>query len=850
MNWNSKYLRRGLPILATLLLYFILSVLYFLPQFRGEELPQHDVVQYEGMVHDIRACRAATGEDPQWTGGMFGGMPAYLINVAYPAQLVKNTVGYLTRLIDTPAAFLFFAMLAMWGMLRMMRQPHRSALVGGVAYGLSTYFLLIIGAGHLTKMWALVYAPLMMGGAWITLRRNAWWGALLTALFTSLEIGANHPQITYYFLVAMALFWLSEGWFAVAEHRLKEFAKRTLLLVAAGVVALGSNFSPLWYTLQHTPDTIRGGSELAAEASAEGAAGLDLEYATAWSYGMGESWNLLIPNFMGGDSATAFSADGAVAEVLRPYGLNDLAAQLPCYWGDQPFTAGPTYLGAVVLFLALLGLLLVRGRDRWWVVAASLLALLLAWGRHLMGFTELMFDLLPGYNKFRTVSMFLVVVQWTAPLMAAVALTRLGERPAAEEKPRRRERCLAWATACVGGLCLLFAVAGNHLFDFGYAASEEQMTAQFGAWFREAGMEQALNQGLDVELGRVVGEAMAAERFACMQQDAWRSLVLVLLAAAAVWASLRGWLRNGWTAALVGLLVLVDLVGVDRRYLSDEDFVPAGRNRVVATQADRQIMADPDPGYRVLNLTVSPFNDATTSYFHRSVGGYHGAKLARYQDLIDHYLNRLDEGVLDMLNTRYVILSPDSVWVRPTANGAAWFVERLLVADSAEEELQRLGEISTREVAVIRRNDLEKADRLAVDPAAMAEPFAGEIRLEAYQPNRLLYAYMASRPIVALFSEIYYDKGWRAFVDGEEAPYFRADYVLRGMQLPAGEHRVEWRFRAPNWGLAEGVTLLCSLLILGGLLAGLVGLLRQALRASKEPLAATDTPESESMQNR
>ncbi|MEE1098516.1 MAG: hypothetical protein UHY58_01180, partial [Alistipes sp.] len=450
MDFIKKYLPIIAPIVAAVALFFVVSATYFSPQFSGEELPQHDVVQYEGMVHDIRECRAEYGEDPQWTGGMFGGMPAYMINVAYPAQAVKNTLTPITRVMDTPAAFILFAMLAMWAMLWMVGINPWIAIVGGLAYGLSTYFFLIIGAGHITKMWALVYAPLMMGGAWLTLRKNLWVGAAVTALFTSLEIGANHPQITYYFVVAMAIMWLSELWYNACQHTLKEFAKRSLVLTLAGAIALGSNFSPLWYTLQHSPDTTRGGSELTT--SEVGAEGLDLEYATDWSYGRLESWNMLIPNFMGGTSMDGFSRNGEVSTALQEYGLSDVAQQLPAYWGDQPYTAGPTYLGAVVILLAILGLILADNRNRWWVVIASLLALLLAWGRNFMPLTELMFNILPGYDKFRTVSMFLVVLEWSAPLMLAVALSKLWN--SSEEQSRQLKRALYWATGVVGGITL------------------------------------------------------------------------------------------------------------------------------------------------------------------------------------------------------------------------------------------------------------------------------------------------------------------------------------------------------------------------------------------------------------
>ena len=497
MDFSKTIIRRLAPAAAALVVFFVVSAAYFAPQFRGEVLPQHDVVQYEGMAKDISDMRAATGEDPQWTGGMFGGMPAFLINVAYPAQIVKRTVGQVVKLIDTPAAFLFFAMTAMWLMLLVFGVDPWVGIVPALAYGLSTYFLLIIGAGHITKMWALVYAPLMMGGAWMTLRGNMWAGGALTALTASLEIGANHPQITYYFLLAMSAFWISEGIAAFREKHLGDFWKRTAVLAAAGILAAGSNFSPLWYTASHSKETMRGGSELAST-SETSQDGLTLDYATAWSYGRTESLNLLVPDFMGRESGTAFAPDGEVAAVLNDYGLRGAAQQLPAYWGTQPYTGGPTYLGAAAIFLAALGVALVRGRNKWWIVAVSALTLLLAWGRNLMWFTELAFDWLPGYNKFRTVSMALVVVQWTVPLLGALALMRLWR----DEIPRRRLfKALGWAAGVTGGLCLLLAVAGGSLFDFGREESAAMMTEQFHQILKANNMQEYLDRGMDAEMG-------------------------------------------------------------------------------------------------------------------------------------------------------------------------------------------------------------------------------------------------------------------------------------------------------------------------------------------------------------
>lgn len=827
MDFPKPATSRLLPAAAAIALFFVVCAAYFAPQFRGETLPQHDVIQYEGMAHDITQMRAERGEDPQWTGGMFGGMPAYLINVAYPAQAVKRTVGQVVKIIDTPAAFVFFAMTAMWVMLLIFGMNPWIGIVAALAYGLSTYFLLIIGAGHVTKMWALVYAPLMMGGAWMTLHRNPWYGAALTALTASLEIGANHPQITYYFLVAMAAMWISEGVVALREGRLRGFALRTALLATAGVLAVGSNFSPLWYTAQHASETIRGGSELAADRSSApsetSADGLDLEYATAWSYGKAESFNLLIPDFMGRDSATAFPPDGSTAALLNGYGLRGAAEQLPAYWGSQPYTAGPTYLGAAALFLAVLGACLARGRDKWWILAVCLLMLLLAWGRNLMWFTELAFKFLPGYDKFRTVSMTLVVVQWAVPLLGALALMRLwsGRLP-----KQRILKASAWAAGVTGGVCLLFIVAGGLLFDFGRDASAVSMTDTFRQLFEANDMQPYIDRGMDIEWGEATADAMAADRAAMMRADAWRSLAMVLLAAGAV--ALFALRRIG-KYALTGILaavMLIDLVPVDLRFLAHDDFVPARRRQVSASAADRAILQDTDPGYRVLNLTVSPFNDATTSYFHRSVGGYHGAKLARYQDLIDRYLSRYDDAVLDMLNTRYVIVPGvdglPQAQRRTTAYGAAWFVDSLAFAASAREEIDLLGEVNLRTTAVAAASQAEAGKAAAATrPTSRGIGATARIDLAEYRPNYLRYEYATTQEAVAVFSEIYYDKGWKAFIDGKEAPYFRADYLLRAMRLPAGEHTVEWRFRAPGWAAVEGVTGLCSGIILAAALAAL-----------------------------
>lgn len=827
MNINTPSYKRAAGCAAAIVLFFLIAALYFAPQFSGQTLMQHDVQQYEGMSKDILDNRAATGEDAQWTGRMFGGMPAFLINVKYPAQAVKGTIGKIVKVVDTPASFLFFSMTAMWIAMLLFGLSPWVGLVAALAYGFSTYFMLIIGAGHITKMWALVYAPLMMAGVYCTLRRNAWAGAALTALFTSLEIGANHPQITYYFVIAMAALWISEGIIALRSKRGRDFARRTALLVAAGVAAVGSNFAPLWYTWQHTKETTRGGSELVAE-GAHGDEGLDLQYATAWSYGKTETLNTLVPDFMGGASSDTFAPDGPVADALRPYGMEQAAQYMPRYWGDQPYTAGPTYLGAAVIFLALTALFLLPARQRWWIVAATLLTLFMAWGSNMMWLTELLMRYLPGYNKFRTVSMALVVAQWTLPLLAALG-TGIAIERSEQTDLKRLTRAVIRSAAICAALLLILIAGGRSLFDFGMQHDGASLSEQFRQMLLEQGGDEYVKQGVHESMGWSVASAMADERAAVMRADAWRSLAFIILAAGAMLLyARRKVIRSGTALCIVlTLIVAADLVTVDTRYLSWKSFVPARTARILPTEADKLIMQDKDPAYRVLNTSVSTFNDATTSYFHRSVGGYHGAKLSRYQDIIDRYLSKGDEGVLDMLNVRYVIgpsATADDVATRPTANGAAWTVRSVVRAASPEEEITLTGEVDTKHEAVM-------SDEFLPENYNFTD---GTVTLEEYRPNYLRYTTRSDGNALAVFSEIYTREGWRAYIDGEEVRPLRADYILRALELPAGSHTVEWRYRAPHWNAVEAVTLIFSIAVLAAFIITVITVIRNERRQTTE----------------
>ncbi len=776
-----------LPYLGAVVLFLALALFYFAPQMEGQQLSMGDITQYEGMCHDIKQMQA-NGEDPQWTGNAFGGMPAYLINIEYPSMVIKNVTTDLANLFGRPAVLIFLALLCFWVMLLLWGMNPLVAIVPAIAYGFSTYSILIIGAGHITKMFAFAYAPLLVGGVVYVLRGGkVWLGALLTALFAALQIGANHPQITYYFALVILAAWINSLVIAIKEHTLKDFALRTAALVGAAILAVGANLSSLYYTAQHQGDTIRGGSPLASEVASEGNKGLDIEYATAWSYGRTESLNMFIPNLMGGSSSGGFAHDGKVADALRPYGARSLATQLPAYWGDQPGTAGPTYLGASFVFLAVLALFLLKGREKWWLVGVSLFALLLSWGSNLMWFTELMFKYLPMYDKFRAVSTALVVLQWSVPLLGALVLWHIYK---GEYEPKEVQKAIFSSAGITAGVALLMWLVGGGLFTF---------SAPYDA---------------HIGLPEDIIYAMEQERAAMLRADSLRSLLFVMATAAVLWLGNAGKLRRSLVLCALGLIVTLDMVGVDSRYLFWGDFVRPSKTEIKPTAADLEIMMDNEPGYRVANFAVDTFNDATTSYFHRSVGGYHGAKLARYNDLITHSLSKGDAEVYDMLNTKYFIL-PDEATGTPTvtlnheANGPAWFVEEVVVASTPEEEMNALRSIDTRTTAVIEHKYLEQ----------IGTPGNGtsEIWLEEYRPNYLKYRYTSQEGGLCIFSEIFYDKGWTARVDGQEWDYLRANYVLRAMVLPEGEHTVEWSFRAPKFALIEGITLCFSLAIILGL---------------------------------
>lgn len=859
-----------LPWGVGLILFWVVCNHFFAPQTEGKSLQQGDINQYIGMSQDIREHREATGEDPQWTGNMFGGMPAYLIDIEYPTQDVKQSVGEVVKVVDGPMNMIYFAMVAMMLAVVLMGINPWIGIVAGLAYGLSTYFFLIIDAGHITKMWALVYAPPFVAAVWHTLRRNMWVGATLAALFGSLELAANHPQITYYFLLACVALWISELVVTIRNKGWKPFGKRTALLAIAALLAAGSNFAPLWYTATYSDSSIRTASKAKSE---EQARQERIDYNTMWSYGKAESLNMLVANYRGhsspsmrtGQSVDDFLASGGVApgvaefvaspevedelynsafnqalyevayhyfdgdinllyqlyaegdrEVVRVVDeytdmiLNyDLKFQLgrigSAYWGDQPGTGGPTYIGATVIFLALIGLLLCTGRNRWWILAISLIALPLAWGSNIMWLYEILYDWLPGYKSLRTVSMALVIIEWSAPLMAAVALAKLWNSTLPLKSLLVR---IGIAVAIVIALLVLALICVG---DYGAEQLKQMLDEE---WW------------ITLKLRDVIAEG----RKAAFMADLWRSIGFVVATAivVVVYAVVRN-LKNiperlkslmpYALVAVVGIFVVWDLCGVNDRYLYAEKWSDKAPTEIVQTAADRQIKQSIQLGERVYDKTS--IQTSRASYFHRSIDGYNGAKMSRYNDVLNAYIypearskanpnprTEPNDNILAMLNTRYIIVNQQSAEPHPTY-GAAWLVHRPIYTTSPAEELEAIGRIDLQTEAVV-----------AADIKGLDEEYdtSGSIALVEYTPNYLKYEYEAPNKSLAVFSEIYYDKGWTAYIDGHEADYFIVDYILRGMELPAGKHTIEWRFKAPNWGVTTAITGISSWLILVALL--------------------------------
>ena len=795
-------LKQALPHIMAVALFTVLSFAYFYPVLEGKVLKANDSTVSTINSKEIRDYRARYHSEPLWTNSIFSGMPAFLISVKYPGNLLKYADTVL-RIFKMPVSVLFISMVGFYLLLTLFGVNPWLSVTGSIAYGFSSFFFLILAAGHNTQAVALAYMAPVIGGIYYAYRKDALKGALLTAFMLSLEILANHLQITYYGVLCLLVFFFVEFFRSVRDKSFPKFLKTTLLLIIPFVIAIGVNFGNLYSIYEYGKYSTRGKSDLVSQ-NRNVSKGLDRDYITYWSYGIDETMNLLIPDFKGG-SSTPFSRESETVKVLRQNNAAAYSSQIMKYWGTQPGTDGPHYAGAIVIFLFVLGLVIVKGPEKWWLLIATVLSIMLAWGKNFMPLTNLFIDYFPGYNKFRAVTMALVISQFCIPLLGFLAL-----RDFYSGKLSKKEmlKGIKVAGGVTGGILLLIllipGIAGSFLSPY---------ESGLPAWLKTA---------------------MVDDRKSLLRSDSLRSLALILLATGTILGFTYGKIKKDQSILILGVLILFDLWSVDKRYLNADKFEPqpAIRKSFTPSAADAIILKDTSY-YRVLNLSVSPFNDnSPTSYFHKSIGGYHGAKLERYQELIDSciypelalFRKAADSAktanellpvfnytpALNMLNTKYLIYNPEAPPLINTHSiGNAWFVRKPLFVKNANQELAAVNLIDPSfEAAIdIRFRDLVKADSFPVTSGDY-------IKLISYLPNQLNYSYSAEGERFVVFSEIYYPAGWECYIDNERSLYFRADYVLRAMIVPGGTHEIKFVFRPSSYYTGNKVSLASSLILL------------------------------------
>ena len=791
-------LKKVFPYFIAILVFLLITLAYFSPLLEGKKMFQSDIVNHQGVSKEIADFRAQTGQEPLWTNSMFGGMPAYQISVKYKTNLIGYLDNILTLGLPHPANLVFLYFLGFFILLLVMKADPWLSLVGAIAFAMSSYFFIILEAGHNSKAHAIGYMAPVIAGIILSFRGKYIWGGILTAIALSLEIKTNHPQITYYLGMMILILGFFKLLYAIREKQFMPFLKTAGVLLIALVFAVLTNLTSLWATYEYGKYTIRGKSELTTDQHNR-TTGLDKTYVTQWSYGIGETMTLLIPDFYGGSSSAKFGKNSKVAQAMKANGLDEdsirsfTSQSLPfLYWGDQPFTSGPVYVGALIFFLFILGLMVVKGPVKWWLLSATLLSILLSWGHNFMGLTELFLNYLPGYNKFRAVSMILVIAEFTMPLLGILALKVIVD---GQSETKKLFKYLKISFGIVAGICLLFILLPGAFLDFSGAGDASfQKQYQFPDWLMQA---------------------IRDERLRLVKMDALRSLIFICLGAVLTWALIFRKIKKEYAWIVLIILILADMYMVNKRYVNNDSFTSKSRvvNPFEPSAADNQILEDKDPDFRVLNLTGDPMRDANTSYFHKSIGGYHGAKLRRYQELFDHHISRNNMAVLNMLNTRYIII-PDQnrnpvAQYNPQALGNAWFVNGYKLVDNADAELEALTGFKPDSLAII---DQQFAGLITgFQPNRDSLDF---IKLDQYAPNALTYSYKSKHTSLAVFSEIYYPKGWNAYVDGQPTPHLRADYVLRAMILPAGEHNVVFKFEPRVYAVGETIALISSIVLI------------------------------------
>ena len=794
MNKKESFIQKYAAYAVALVLFVAVACIYCAPALEGKVVHAGDNISWRGMAKEVQQYTEDTGDHSFWTGSMFSGMPNYQIGGGHyqSSEWLKPLRKWIYKgQGSAPWALViyfacFFILMRAFGINKWL------SIVGSLATGLSTYFLIIIAAGHNTKPTSIALISVVMGGVYLIFRKRYGLGVVLTMLCTAVGYGV-HPQMSYYLFMMIGLLYLAELYIHIKEKQFKDFAVATLLFFGSMLIGLGTGTANTFVNMEYAEQTMRGGhSDLVKTSDAENKTkGLDLDYATQWSYGIDESLSFLIPGIKGGASTYDVGTDSELYKALVKNGVprNSAAqfcANVPLYWGDQPFTAGNVYMGAIVCFLFVLGLILVKGPHKWAILAATLFSIFLAWGHNFMALTEFFFKYFPMYSKFRAVSSILIVAEVAMPLLGFLAIKQLMDGSVAREKALKAIYIAAGVTA---GICLFVALFGGAISNFSAPG----------------------DAGFASQLPGFAYEGILAEREALMKSDAWRSFLFIALAAATLWVFVKGWLKWGYMVAILGVLVVADLWPVNKRYFNDDAFVTKKNNNAAfqIQPYEKQILQDKDPHFRVFNLAANTFNDARTSYYLKSIGGYHAAKLRRYQDLIDQHLSKMNMNVISMLNAKYFIL-PDKksgqpqVQRNPYAMGNAGFVDTLQVVNTANEESDALNYIDLHTTAV-----LDKEFASYVEDFTPEHDPTATVRLTKYTPRYIDYEYATSKPGTIVFSEIYYPYGWKATVDGKPVDIFRVNYMLRAINVPAGTHSIHMEFDPDSVKKGDTIAMVC-----------------------------------------
>ena len=793
--------KKILSHLLIVLSFIVVSLAYFNPVLKGKSIFQSDIMHYIGMSKQQNDFRTQTGSETYWTNGAFGGMPTYQLGAKYPHNYIKKLDSTL-RFLPRPADYLFLYFIGFYILLIVLKVDFKLAALGSLAFGFSTYLIIILGVGHNSKAHAIAYMPLVLSGIILALRQKYILGFLLTSVALALEIGANHFQMTYYLMLLVVVLGVVYLVDAYKKKQLQQYFKSVGLLLVAVILAVGLNATNILATQDYVKESTRGISELTINPDGSpkvSTSGLDKSYITEYSYGFLETFNLYIPRFLGGGSYEDVGKESASYNFFLGLGASPVQAldqtkQIPTYWGDQPIVEAPAYIGAVVLFLFVIALFLVKGRLKWWLVGGTILSLLLSYGKNLPFLTDFFIDYVPMYNKFRAVSSIQVLLELCIPVLAILGLSCLFE---SEEGKETKLKALKNATYITGGLALVFLLFKGSLLNF-VGANDGYYIQSYGQEFISAVIE---------------------DRKAIFTQDTIRTLVLVLISAGTLFMFLIKKLSKKLVVVVFAGLILFDLVGVDRRYVNNNNFVSSIRvnKPYQANAADLEILKDTGH-FRVFDISTEGSRaPAKAAYFHNSINGYHAAKLRRFNEIYDFYISRNNLNVLNMLNTKYIIADDDKGNVFPyfneDANGNAWFVGELEKVENANEEIKTIDSLDTKFKAITSSEML--ANKIFVVDSTV------NIMLTEHKPNYLKYQSINSNDGFAVFSEMYYENGWITSIDGKEAPHYRVDYVLRGMEIPKGAHTIEFKFEPKviktGSQIALASSILLCLLILGGL---------------------------------